>query len=336
MTGPDPSPLLALPGAVAGNGVDAPVAAHYGSFNTEQRSLEAGEGFVDLSHRDVVRISGPDRLDWLHNLTTQFFTGLAPGVWTQALILSPTGHVEHELRGVDDGESFTAFTEPGASGPLIAFLERMVFMTRVEVTDVTADLAVTWRPAPLVEKGARASLVEEGALAPVSKPGRYHLVPRDQLATFAEAAGPACGLWAFEALRIARGEPRFGLDTDHRTIPNEVGWVGTAVHLDKGCYRGQETVARVHTLGRPPRRLVLLHLDGSENRLPTRESELLLGDKPVGLVGTSARHHELGPIALALVKRNVDLDATLTTDSMPAAQEVVVDPEVGLHVRPRR
>ncbi len=313
MTGPLASPLLALPGAVAGNGIDAPVAAHYGSFNVEQRRLEAGEGFVDLSHRDVIRISGPDRLTWLHNLTTQYFTDLAPGVWTQALVLSPQGHVEHELRGVDDGETFTAFTEPGASGPLVAFLERMIFMMRVEVTDVTAELAVAWR----------------------TNAG-YQLVPREQLEIFAEAAGPACGLWAFEALRIARGEPRFGLDTDHRTIPNEVGWIGPAVHLDKGCYRGQETVARVHTLGRPPRRLVLLHLDGSENRLPTRESDVLLDDKVIGYVGTSARHHELGPIALALVKRNVALDATLTTDSMPAAQEVIVDPEVGLHVRPRR
>jgi hypothetical protein len=322
------SPLLSLPGAVAGNGIDAPVAAHYGSFNVEQRQLEAGEGFVDLSHRDVIRISGPDRLTWLHNLTTQYFTDLAPGVWTQALVLSPQGHVEHEFRGVDDGETFTAFTEPGASGPLVAFLERMIFMTRVEVTDVTDELAVAWRPSTVVEvRAERASKPPEG---------RYAFVPRDQLEVFAEAAGPACGLWAFEALRIARGEPRFGLDTDHRTIPNEVGWIGPAVHLDKGCYRGQETVARVHTLGRPPRRLVLLHLDGTENRLPTRESEVLLGDKAVGYVGTSARHHELGPIALALVKRNVALDATLTTDSMPAAQEVIVDPDVGLHVRPLR
>ena len=307
-----PSALLHLPGAVSGDGIDAPVAAHYGSFNTEQRLLEAGDGFVDLSHRDVVRISGPDRLTWLHNLTTQHFLDVRPGTWTQALVLSPTGHVEHELRGVDDGESFTAHTEPGASGPLIAFLERMKFMTRVEVTDETEALAVTWRPA-----------------------AGYAFVPRDQLDAFAEAAGPPAGLWAFEALRIARGEPRMGLDTDHRTIPNEVGWIGPAVHLDKGCYRGQETVARVHTLGRPPRRLVLLHLDGTENRLPTRGSELLLGDKVVGFVGSSARHHELGPIALALVKRNVALDAQLTTDHMPAAQEVVVDPEVGLHVRPR-
>ncbi|MFA6577353.1 MAG: folate-binding protein [Nocardioides sp.] len=339
MTSPLLSPLLHLPDAVAGNGIDAPVAAHYGSFNVEQRQLEAGEGFVDLSHRDVIRISGPDRLTWLHNLTTQYFTDLAPGVWTQALVLSPQGHVEHELRGVDDGEAFTAFTEPGASGPLVAFLERMIFMMRVEVTDVTAELAVAWRPPTVVEvRAEQPSTVVEVRAERASKPleGRYAFVPRAQLEMFAEAAGPACGLWAFEALRIARGEPRFGLDTDHRTIPNEVGWIGPAVHLDKGCYRGQETVARVHTLGRPPRRLTLLHLDGSENRLPTVGADVTLDDKAVGRVGSSARHHELGPIALALLKRTVPVEAQLDADGLAAAQEVVVDPEVGLHVRPLR
>ena len=184
-------------------------------------------------------------------------------------------------------------------------------MMRVEVTDVTAELAVDLAPRP----GAS-------------------FVPRDQLTTYAHAAGPACGLWAFEALRIARGEPRFGVDTDHRTIPNEVGWIGPAVHLDKGCYRGQETVARVHTLGRPPRRLVLLHLDGSENLLPDVGSDVTHAGKVVGRVGGSARHHELGPIALALVKRNVPLDVELDAGGLVAAQEVVVDPEIGLHVRP--
>jgi folate-binding protein YgfZ len=154
------------------------------------------------------------------------------------------------------------------------------------------------------------------------------------LGAYADAAGPAAGMWAFEALRIARGEPRLGLDTDGRTIPNEAGWIGTAVHLDKGCYRGQETVARVHTLGRPPRRLTLLHLDGSPSRLPARGSDLILGERAVGFVGTSARHQELGPIALAMVKRNVALDQELVVDGLAAAQEVVVDPEVGLHVRP--
>ena len=212
-----------------------------------------------------------------------------------------------------------AHTEPQAAAPLVDFLDRMRFMMRVEVTDATDELATVWRPS------ARGEAAYSG----------YELVPRDQLTAYAEAAGPACGLWAFEALRIERGEPRLHLDTDERTIPNEVGWVGPAVHLEKGCYRGQETVARVHTLGRPPRRLTLLHLDGTENRLPTRGADVLSGEKKVGFVGTSARHHELGPVALAMVKRNVDLDAQLTVDDMPATQEVVVDPEVGLHVRPK-
>jgi tRNA-modifying protein YgfZ len=309
------SPLLDLPGAVAGDGRDAGVAAHYGSFNTEQRTLASGDGFVDLGHRDVLRISGPDRLAWLHDLTTQWFADLPAGRWTQALVLSPQGHVEHELTGVDDGEAFTAHTEPGAAPALVEWLQRMVFMRRVEVSLVD-DLVACWRP-------------------PTDHGGGFDLVPRDRLTAYADAAGPACGHWAYEALRIARGEPRFGVDTDHRTIPNEVGWIGPAVHLDKGCYRGQETVARVHTLGRPPRRLTLLHLDGSENRLPPVGSPVSPDGRDVGFVGSSARHHELGPIALALLKRNVSADATLAVDDMPAAQEVLVDPEVGLHVRPR-
>ncbi len=140
------SPLLSLPGAVAGSGIDAAVAAHYGSFNKEQRVLEAGDGFVDLSQREVVRISGADRLTYLHSITTQQFEGLQPGVATQALILSPHGHVEHHFYGVDDGETFLAHVEPGCAGPLIEFLERMKFMMRVEATDATADLAVAWRP----------------------------------------------------------------------------------------------------------------------------------------------------------------------------------------------
>ena len=310
-----PSPLLNLPGAVAADGIDAPVAAHYGSFNTEQRLLAGGEGFVDLSHRDVVRIHGVDRLTWLHNLTTQYFEGLEAGAATQALILSPQGHVEHAFRGIDDGDSFLAHTEPGAGAALKDFLDSMRFMMRVEVTIETDAQAVCWRPGP--------------------DDGRYDVVPRTKLEAYGEAVGPACGLWAFEALRIARGEPRLGFDTDHRTIPNEVGWVPEAVHLDKGCYRGQETVARVHTLGRPPRRLTLLHLDGSENRLPVVHAPATANGREVGFVGSSARHFELGPIALGLLKRGLSVDAPVEVDGLVANQEVVVDPEVGLHVRPQ-
>jgi tRNA-modifying protein YgfZ len=311
------SPLLELPGAVAAEGLDAAVAAHYGSFNAEQRTLDAGDGFVDLSHRGVLRVSGPDRLTYLHSLTTQHLERLAPGEAVQALVLSPQGHVEHHLVGTDDGESFLAHTEPGRVEPLVTFLDRMRFMMRVEVEDVTAAYAVAWRPA-----------------GSAGGSGRYDVFDRGRLRQYADAAGPAAGLWAHDALRIARGEPRLGVDTDHRTIPNEVGWVGPAVHLDKGCYRGQETVARVHTLGRPPRRLTMLHLDGSENRLPAVGSAVTLAGRPVGFVGSSARHHELGPIALGLLKRNVPVAAVLEVDGMAVSQEVVVDPDVGLHVRP--
>jgi len=302
------SPLLHLPGAVAGNGIDAPVAAHYGSFHGEQRTLDQGEGFVDLSHRGVVRVSGPDRLGWLHSLTTQSFEGLAPRTPVAALVLSPQGHVEHAMYGVDDGDAFTAHVEPGQAEPLRAWLDSMRFMMRVEVADVTDEVAVTWRP----------SARRDGA--PYSG---YELVRRGELATYAAAAGPACGLWAFEALRIARGEPRLGLDTDERTIPNEAGWINTAVHLDKGCYRGQETVARVHNLGRPPRRLVLLHFDGiATDQPPAQGTPVVSGEREVGFIGTAVRHHELGLVALGVLKRNVPDDAALKVGD----SAVAIDP----------
>ena len=164
-----PSPLLSLPGAVAGEGVDAPVAAHYGSFTGEQRTLVRGDGFVDLSHRGVLRISGPDRLTYLHSMTTQHLESLAPGQPTEALILSPQGHVEHHLRGVDDGEAFTAHVEPGTIGSLAEFLDRMRFMMRVEVTDVTEEYAVAWRP-DLGGRAGRAATVVETCDLPARPP----------------------------------------------------------------------------------------------------------------------------------------------------------------------
>jgi len=305
------SPLLRLAGAVEADGPDIGVAAHYGDPLREQKVLLGGQGFVDLSHHGVVQISGPDRLGWLHSLTTQFLDGLSAHTTVTTLVLSPHGHVEHEMTGYDDGASFWAHVEPGAAPALVAWLDRMRFLMRVEVFDVTDDWAAV----------ARSEL-------------QVDLVPRTELADVATAGAP-CGVWAYEALRIARGVPRFGVDIDHKTIPNEAGWIGSAVHLDKGCYRGQETVARVHTLGRPPRRLVLLHLDGSVDRLPLTGHPLMLGEREVGRVGSAARHFELGPIALGLVKRNVGPDDVLTADGVPASQEVIVDPDVGLHVRHR-
>ena len=314
------SPLLSLPGAVSGDTPDNGVAAHYGAIAAEQRHLVEGDTFVDLSHRDVVTVTGPDRLTWLHSLTTQFLEGLQPGVHTEVLLLSPQGRIEHGFSGVDDGETFWAHTEPGAGPAMVEFLDRMRFMMRVEVSLVSTEWAVI---------GLNRATAHDQ-----SPELDWELRPRTSLMELPAELGDPVGLWAWEALRIEAGQVRVGIDTDDRTIPNEVGLLGLAVHLDKGCYRGQETVARVHTLGRPPRRLVRLHLDGSVDHVPPHGADVMLDGVRVGFVGSAARHHELGPIALAIIKRNVDPAATLLADGVAAAQELLVDPEAGLHVRP--
>jgi len=346
---PEASELLKiLPGAVEAGWPDEGVAAHYGDPMREQRATEESAGVVDRSGRGVVRVTGPDRLSWLHSLTTQQLDGLAAGASAQALLLSPNGHIEHHLTLTDDGTAVWIHVEPGTAAALVEFLESMRFMLRVEVTDVSQDHAVLTVLGPAAGDIA-AGL--DGVQASV-KPGSFGtndlidlIVARDRLSEVAgnlvRRGAAAAGMWAFEALRIAAHVPRLGLDTDHRTIPHEVGWIETAVHLTKGCYRGQETVARVHNLGHPPRRLVFLNLDGSVDRLPGHGDPVKL-DGPgsagtvVGFVGSAARHYELGPIALALVKRTVPVDATLLAGSGPgvaAAQEVIVPPDTGANVK---
>ncbi|MER7404119.1 folate-binding protein [Streptomyces sp. NPDC000070] len=319
------SPLLTLPGAVPAEGVDEGVAAHYGDLFREQRALADGAGFVDLSHRGVVTVTGEDRLAWLHLLLTQHVSDLPAGQATEALILSANGHIEHALYLVDDGETVWAHVEPDTQDAVIAYLESMKFFYRVEVADRTADIALVHLPAGSIAE------VPEGVVVREMPYGRDLFLPRADLEAYAGQAGPPAGILAYEALRVEQHRPRLGFETDHRTIPHELGWIGSAVHLQKGCYRGQETVARVQNLGKPPRRLVFLHLDGSEVHLPVAGTELRLADdgpdgRKVGFITTSVRHHELGPVALALVKRNVPLDAPLVAGDTAAAQEVVVEP----------
>jgi folate-binding protein YgfZ len=331
------SPLLALPGAVEAAWPDEGVAAHYGDPMREQRALAESAGLVDRSNRGVLRITGQDRLSWLHSLTTQQLEGLAAGQSAQALILSPTGHVEHHLTLTDDGTAVWVHVEPGTVEALTKFLESMRFMLRVEVADVSQDYAVLTVMGPA---GGDLAAGLDGVAARVD-PGPFGIidliVARDLLpdaaAELVRRGGRIAGMWAFEALRIAARVPRLGVDTDHRTIPHEVGWIETAVRLNKGCYRGQETVARVHNLGHPPRRLVFLDLDGSVDRLPAHGDPVELEAATVGFVGSAARHYELGPIGLALVKRTVPVDATLLAGGVAAAQEVIVPPDAGANVQ---
>ncbi|HET9518595.1 MAG TPA: folate-binding protein [Actinoplanes sp.] len=338
---------------------DAAVAAHYGDPMREQRHLATGVGLVDRSHRDVVAVPGEERASWLHNLTTQHLSALTAGQGTELLVLSPNGHLEQHAFVAEDGTTAWLDTEPGYGAGLLRYLETMRFFTRVEPRDATAERAVLSLVGPDADRAAAALGVTglavpvigevpgpkfpagsvppgptarydvrafgAGSLARRTRLGVDLLVPRDgvddTVATLREAGVPMAGLWAYEAIRVAARIPRLGWESDHRTLPAEAGFLASAVHLEKGCYRGQETVARVHHLGRPPRRLVLLHLDGiATDRPPAQGTPVTDADgRAVGFVGTAVRHHELGLIALAVIKRNVADDAPLTVAESAAA-----------------
>ncbi|MFI6130904.1 YgfZ/GcvT domain-containing protein [Micromonospora sp. NPDC051141] len=369
--------MIDIAGAVAADAIDeetrdqpepahraagvAPVAAHYGDPMREQRVLATGVGLVDRSHRGVIAVPGEERIGWLHTLTSQHLAALAPGQGTELLVLSPNGHVEQHALVAEDGETTWLDTEPGMTGGLLSYLEKMRFFSKVDPRDATAEhallslvgpaavdalgtLGVTGLAAPdLVgvpgpkfrsgELPARPSVVYDvkplpsGGWARRVALGVDLLVPRPAMAEVVAglrgAGVPVAGLWAYEAIRVAARRARAGVDTDHRTIPAEVDLIAPAVHLDKGCYRGQETVARVHNLGKPPRRLALLHLDGvTTDQPPSAGTPVTLDGRTVGFVGTAVHHYELGQIALAVLKRNTPDDARLMVGDTAAAVDV--------------
>ena len=387
-TGPVVSPFSSRDGFVDdGSGV----AAHYGNPLGEQRLLARGAAIVDLSDRGVLTVTGPDRLSWLNSLTSQALVGLAPGVSTETLLLDANGRLEHAARVLDDGETAWLLVDRSEVAPLGTWLDRMRFMLRVEVADRTGDVATIGSMHDLLDDDrdgdGTVPLVpvltsHDTALVWVDPwhevtvgghsyadsdrhPGhdwtyRESLVRRsdlDALAALPAERLAVAGTLALEALRIEAWRPRLSTEVDERTIPHELDWMRSAVHLTKGCYRGQETVAKVHNIGHPPRRLVMLHLDGSDGVLPERGAEVVLapvaGSVPdeadtagsaepvaeataprsVGHVTSVALHHELGPVALALVKRGTDESAPLAVvvDGLmiAAAQEIVVPASAG-------
>jgi folate-binding protein YgfZ len=291
-------------------GPDKGAVWHFGEPVKEQRALEAGTAWADLSHHNIIAVSGVDRLKWLHDLTTQFVSDLQPGVWMANMILDAKGHVEFQFNVVDDGTTTFLVLDPGYSEQLIEYLTKMKFMLRVDVKDASDEFAVLRAPGTPTEIG-----------------GPFALVPRSEVEEMKKTFGGVAtqvGTWALDAERVAAHRPRIGFETDHKSIPNEIGVLNGAVHMKKGCYRGQETVAKIYNLGNPPRRLVMLHLDGSDVGFPAVGTTIENDGIVVGFIGTVARHHELGTIALAVVKRNTPIEATLMVGGVPAAQQVIV------------
>lgn len=332
---------------------DAGVPLHFGDPLGEQRAAGRGSVVVDRSHRDVLTIGGAERLTWLEGFVSQHVAELADGAGAETLILDANGRVEQHAVLSDVDGRLVLDTEPGRGEGLLTFLTRMVFWA--DAAPEAADLAVLTLagadlPGALTAPDGTGVTLPTGDYASIPLPGGGVarrmpwpaagavdlVVPRADLAAWFDAAVAAgarpAGSWAFEALRVGETTPpraRLGVDTDERTIPHEVPtWIGPAaargaVHLDKGCYRGQETVARVHNLGRSPRVLVRLQLDGSGAELPAPGDDVTSGGRPVGRVGSVVQHHEDGPVALALLKRAVPADAPLEAAGVAAA----VDPD---------
>jgi tRNA-modifying protein YgfZ len=353
------SPLLEAPGAIPPpeGTAEQGVPWHWGDPFAEQRTAARGVAVVDRSHREVLKVSGPDRLSWLHLVISQHVTELAEGTGTEALVLDSQGRIDTHMVLAYIGETVYLDTDPGAQATsalpkggrqtLLEYLMAMKFWSQVEITDGTADLAMLTLLGPDTDQilstldillpgtpYAVTAVAGGGFARRMPWPGRAAadlMVPRADLAGWwrritGAGARPA-GSWAFDALRVESLRPRLGVDTDDRTIPHEVNWIGSAAHVAKGCYRGQETVAKVFNIGRPPRRMVLLHLDGSPEVYPETGDPVRLGDRVVGRVGSVARHHELGPVALALLKRSTAMDEELLAGDEDRVVQAAVDPD---------
>lgn len=349
------NPILDIPGAVAARdgSPDAGVAWHFGDPFAEQRAAVRDAAVVDRSYREVLAVTGEERLSWLHLMISQHVTGLADGAGTEALVLDSQGRVDAHLVLAHAGGTVWLDTEAGARATgargdrqtLLEYLDSMRFWSKVDIA-AAADRAVLSVVGPRISGVlATAGLALPDGDYGVATAGEVLvrrmpwpgpaaadlLVPRADVRAWWDrltAAGARpMGSWGFEALRVEAVRPRLGVDTDERTIPHEVGWVHVAAHVAKGCYRGQETVAKVHNIGRPPRHLVLLHLDGSPEVLPETGDPVRLGDRVVGRVGTVAQHYELGPVALALVKRSTPAGAELVAGDGDRTVQASIDPD---------
>ncbi len=351
--------LQATRPVVAPDGHREGLPLHYGWPADEQDVFEGGRGFAYLGEIGVVTVTGPDRLSWLTTLSSQTFADLKPGDCIESLLLDAQGRVIFQMAALDDGETTWLFTERMYASELADFLQSMQFMLRVEVRNVSQDYlgfltanqseasaehltqwlqnvgGQAWRdPWPTVVTGGAQYFQGE-------HPGhrtrfRLYVCPKADVDAFVEfmltskPAGEdeeplqAVGLLAAEATRVAAWRPLRSMEVDERTLPAELDWLRTAVHLEKGCYRGQESVARIVNLGKPPRRLVFLQLDGSAENLPQHGDAVTYQGRQVGVITSVGRHWEMGPIALALVKRNLSPDAQVMAGGVDAAQEVIV------------
>ena len=268
----------------------------------ERSDVDSFVAFLD-SMRFALRVSVEQR-------DVAVFSSVRAGANTPEAVAALPGHLwtwEDPWPGVVEGGAayFQGERHPGARTPM---------MFHAVSRQAADEFEAAWLA------GGAASGAAEAHAAPSSAP------PGARSSTPSPAGGKRrrAGYLAWEAMRIAAWKPRLGRETDARAIPPEVDWLRTAVHTAKGCYRGQETIARVINLGRPPRRLTYLQLDGSRGDLPAPGTPITVGGRQVGVITSSARHADEGPIALALIARAVPVSTVFDIDGVAAAQEEIV------------
>ena len=334
-----------IPGAVR----EGELIVHFGNPLVEQRRLVSGEALAPLVDRVLIEVAGDDRLTWLDSITSQSVARLRAGESTELLVLDPQGRVEHAAGVFEDGSSVWLIADDGDAEKLATWLQRMVFRSRVTVTVRAEAALVGFFAGGDAEARITAAaphgvpLIWRDPWARVQPGGhQYAVTPEHPAADWAwsvavvddarSVTAPFAGALAAEALRIAAWRPRWAREVDDRSIPHESDWIRSAVHLSKGCYRGQETVAKVHNLGHPPRRLAALLLDGSDVVMPSPGDVVLAGDAEVGHITSVAMHHEDGPIALAILSRRApagELVVRAGETLIAAAQQVIVPADAG-------
>ena len=330
----------------------------------EGRDFAAGDAATLLPPHLIFEISGPDRQVWLHSFLAQKILGMAEGESSEALMLDATGHVQLAWRVVEGAESTWIFAAPNeiyaecASGEAFeTWMKANVFRKKVVISNRSHDFSVFARNgsrgeyrsvagAEVVWQDPWPAEVAGGvrySKAPLAALSRGYRLTESLVPATATVDLPLVATEALTALRIAAHRPLQVAEVDAKTLPHELDWLSTGVHLSKGCYRGQESVAKVHNLGHPPRRLVMLQLDGSGHFLPeVGDPVFVLGDeRQRGVITSVAGHYEMGPIALAVINRVTDPAATLVVTSgnetIAATQEVIVPTDAGAaNPRPRK
>lgn len=300
---------------------------HFGNPLLEQRMLEEGSAYVERTDQEVLRLSGEDARSWLHALVSQDILNLGDGDSTEALLLDPQGRIEQQLKVVRNQEDLLVIVSKEKTQSLIDWLSKMRFRSKVEIDRTELRVfgvfaggnGVVWRD----------SFSKENSFSVSYNPQRKSF-PYCEVISKTPPDMAQAGLSAYAALRIFAGRPEIS-DVDEKSLPHEFDWLQSAVHLSKGCYRGQESVAKVHNLGHPPRRLAILHLS-SGDELANKSARVFYQDKEVGKVLAGAIHYEAGSIALALVNRNtpyLDLLVEISDRKVPATQEVLVPADAG-------